>query len=190
MKRILSLLLIVACSMCIALAQETSGLKPSTELNVSQYTAPRGYRGFVELAPVTLSSSGLTLNLSTTHGYQFNHHIFLGGGIAYYTYLFSQYGETDVPLYIAIQSNVGEKLAQFTYGGRAGILLYSKHEYMNQETYKSEISEGFGGLYFNFNIGLRLGFTPQYAMTIKPQLELLLGGFPTLNVGIGFGFEF
>ena len=33
-------------------------------------------------------------------------------------------------------------------------------------------------------------FTPQFAMTIKPQLELLLGGFPTLNVGIGFGFEF
>ena len=61
---------------------------------------------------------------------------------------------------------------------------------MSQETYTSEISEGFGGLYFNFNLGLRLGFTPQYAMTIKPQLEFLYGGFPTLNFGLNFGFEF
>ncbi|MBR5002367.1 MAG: hypothetical protein IKY13_02505 [Bacteroidaceae bacterium] len=190
MKRILSLMLVAICCIGIATAQETSGLQPTTELNVSQHTAPRGYRGFVELAPITPSTSGATLNLSTTHGYQFNHNFFLGGGIGYYTYLFSQYGETDVPLYIAVQSNVGEKMAQFTYGGRAGILLYTKHEYMSQETYTSEIAEGFGGLYFNFNLGLRLGFTPQYAMTIKPQFELLLGGFPTLNVGIGFGFEF
>ena len=190
MKRFFSLMLIIACSMGIAFAQETSGLQPTTELNVSQHTAPRGYRGFVELAPFTLSTSGATLNLSTTHGYQFNHHFFLGGGIGYYTY-FGQSGETDVPIYIAIQSNVGESMAQFTYGARIGTMLYTKHEYTNSaDPTITEIDEGTGGLYFNFNLGLRLGFTPQYAMTIKPQLELLLGGFPTLNVGIGFGFEF
>ena len=185
MRRILSLMLIVTCSMGIALAQETS-----TNNIEKTHTARRGYRGAVELAPFTLSTCGPTLNLSTTHGYQFSHNFFLGGGVAYYAYPFSYYGETDVPLYVAIQSNIGENLAQFTYGGRLGMILYSKHEYMNQETYLNEVHEGFGGLYFNFNIGLRLGFTPQYAMTIKPQFDIILGRFPCLNLGIGFGFEF
>ena len=164
----------------------------ATETSVTtKHMARRGYRGMVEFAPFTLSTSGLTLNLSTTHGYQFNHNLFVGGGIGLYSYIFSQAGETDVPLYIAIQSNVGEKKAQFTYGARVGTMLYTKHEYTDPaDPTITEINEGTGGLYFNLNLGLRLGFTPQYAMTIKPQLELLLGGFPTLNLGIGFGFEF
>ena len=70
-------------------------------------------------------------------------------------------------------------------------MLYTKHEYTDPaDPTITEIIEGTGGLYFNLNLGLRLGFTPQYAMTIKPQLELLLGGFPTLNFGLNFGFEF
>ena len=163
----------------------------ATETSVTtKHMARRGYRGMVELAPFTLSTSGPTLNLSTTHGYQFNHNLFVGGGIGLYSYIFSEVGETDVPLYVAIQSNVGEKMAQFTYGARAGIMLYSKHEYLDTTTGITKTNEGFGGLYFNLNLGLRLGFTPQFAMTIKPQLEFLYGGFPTINSGISFGFEF
>ena len=195
MRHIIATLLIFCCT-TLALAHQ--GNSPATEATpptgevFNKHLAARGYRGFVNYTPLTFTfiNQGIAGNISTTHGYQFSHNFFLGGGIAYYAYPFSSCGETDVPLYIAIQSNVGEKLAQFTYGGRLGMILYSKHDYMNQETYLNEIDEGFGGLYFNFNIGLRLGFTPQYAMTIKPQFDLILGRFPCLNLGIGFGFEF
>ncbi len=187
MKRILSLMLVAICCIGIATAQEAPQTTQQAETPTSKYMAAQGYRGLVELAPLTLSTSGATLKFNTIHGYQFNHSLFLGGGIG----IFARYNSdvTDIPVYVAIQSNVGEKLAQFTYGARLGMSAYSKHYYVDAFG-KDQCYEHFGALYLQFNLGLRLGFTPRHALTIKPELEVVYWGLPTIQLGLGFGFEF
>lgn len=185
-KHLITLLLALTCSITPTLAQAHESC---TDTNTSIHIAPRGYRGTVEIAPIALSVEGLAMKFNTTHGFQFNHNLFLGGGLGIVTYYNSD--KIDIPVYIAIQSNVGEKMAQFTYGGRLGVSVYSKHYGTDPENIPHEtVSEGAGPLYLNLNLGLRLGFSPQYAMTIKPELEVIYWGLPSLNFGINVGFEF
>lgn len=190
-KFLITSLLLILCSIAtMAQDESTSAVENATiEEQTSLYMATRGYRGTAEVSPLTVSIGGLAFKFGTTHGFQFNHKLFLGGGVGVIKYYNND--EIDIPVYIAIQSNVGKNMAQFTYGGRLGISVYSKHYYLvvnNQPT--TTVSEGPGPLYFNFNLGLRLGFTPQYAMTIKPELEVIYCGYPLANLGLNLGFEF
>ncbi|MBR4070785.1 MAG: hypothetical protein IKK16_06275, partial [Bacteroidaceae bacterium] len=113
---------------------------PNAEVT-NKHLAPRGYRGFVEFSPHFLGN--FAFDLHTIHGYQFKHGLFVGGGIGYYLRfddIYTQY----LPVYAAIQSNVGEKLAQFTYGGRLGFVVYSKSDYIN-DVGRPVLVEGFYG---------------------------------------------
>ena len=162
---------------------------PATTTNAevtNKHLAPRGYRGFVEFSPHFLGS--FAFDLHTIHGYQFKHGLFVGGGIGYYLRfdnIYTQY----LPVYAAIQSNVGEKLAQFTYGGRLGFVVYSKSDYIN-DVGRPVLVEGFYGCYGQFNLGLRLGFSQDFAMSIKPETELMIGLGININLGLKIGFEF
>lgn len=155
------------------------------ENGLTRYMARKGYKGSVE---VTVVATTYPVKVTTTHGYQFSHSLFVGGGVGV-NWDSRKNGDIDVPIYAAIQSNVGKKMAQFTYGAKVGVTAYSKHTFINSMGME-ETSQGFGGLYFNINLGLRLGFSPQFAITIKPDLELIYWGLPSLNSGINVGFEF
>ena len=148
----------------------------------TRYLASRGYRGFVDITP----SWGF-IGFNTMHGYQFSHNFFLGGGIKYIVDFNGD--DHDLPLYVALQGNFGQKKAQFTIGGRLGLLLYSKHDYLSPEG-EILISNGFGGFYLNLNMGVRVAFSSDYAMTIKPEMEMCYWGFPSIYPGISLGFEF
>ena len=54
----------------------------------------------------------------------------------------------------------------------------------------ADMIEGFYGYYGQFNLGLRLGFSQDFAMSIKPETELMIGGGIHINLGLKIGFEF
>lgn len=49
-------------------------------VSVMGVKAQGGYRGFVDVGP-SISGSGVSLDITTAHGYQFNKNWFLGGGV-------------------------------------------------------------------------------------------------------------
>lgn len=188
MKRTLPLLCLILSSILFAHISVAQELTEHSVIDVeNRYEAPQGYRGFVELTPAQVTTSGIYINLHTVHGKQLRHSLFLGGGVGI-NYLYNSKGFVNVPIYFAIQSNVGRKFAQFTYGGRLGLIAYDRHDYV--DSYGNlEIYEG-GGFYSQFNLGLRLGFSPEFALSIKPHIEFSVTGFFRLGAGLTIGAEF
>lgn len=71
----------------------------------------RGYNGFIE-SGFTVGSENSFDIISTAHGYQFNNHIFLGGGIAIHDYV--GVGEYDdnyfaIPVFVNFRANFLDK---------------------------------------------------------------------------------
>lgn len=161
----------------------TSGIEQTAEFN--PHLAPKGYRGFVELGIAN------SLVFSTTHGYQFSHSTFLGGGAGYFDNFKPKDRQIFVPIYLAIQGNAGKKLAQFTYGARFGILGYHRYYYINSKGDDVlSTSAGITGLYTQLNMGLRLGFTPDFALALKPQMGIMYTGSLFIFLVVNLGFEF
>lgn len=67
------------------ITKEVNGL--SQDEDEPAGVARRGYKGFVGSGAQYWNGDGSSASLFTSHGYQFNSHIFLGGGIAYLTTL-------------------------------------------------------------------------------------------------------
>ena len=148
--------------------------------DADRYLAPRGYRGFVDVCPYLGN-----LSVSTTHGFQFCHGFFMGGGIKY---MYTGNSQT-LPIYLALQSNVSRKKAQFTYGGRLGWVLFSQERQYNSDGNTVYTITPAGG-YLNLNLGVRIAFSQQYAMAIKPELDVTVWKEIALYPSIGIGFEF
>ncbi len=148
------------------------------EFKNSRHLAKRGYRGFAELNSGYYISGVAAFEISTTHGYQINHYLFVGGGIGV-DLLFTDgldSGGVAIPLYAALKGNFGSSIAQFTYGSRLGL---------------SVIPDGSIPFLWNINAGLRLGFTPNFALNITPDFSLLVGSeFFDARIGLRIGFEF
>lgn len=148
------------------------------ELETDRNMAKSGYRGFAELNSGYYISGVAAFEISTTHGYQINHYLFVGGGIGV-DLLFTdglESGGVAIPLYAALKGNLGSSIAQFTYGSRLGL---------------SVIPDGSIPFLWNINAGLRLGFTPNFALNITPDFSLLVGSeFFDARIGLRIGFEF
>ncbi len=145
--------------------------KPSANQVVNRYLAKQGYRGFASFDPGYFVSGIGGIALSTTHGYQLSHKAFIGGGIA-----LDIVSDMVCPAFFAaFRGNVGENVAQFTYGARLGFQL---------------VDEYFPFLW-NFDLGLRIGFSPKFGMLITPDFTLFTGSdFFDFRSGIRIGFEF
>ena len=193
-KILLSLMLVALCASASYAANDADSIATANEQvaqveEVNPHLAPRGYRGFAEIDP-WFTNTTYILNVKTTHGFQFNHGLFVGGGIGYYDDFLPD-GKKFLPIYAAIQSNVGKNLAQFTYGGKLGFLAYHRYDFQSPSgDIKVSESAGFSGWYLNLNLGLRLGFCPDFALTLKPEIELYFAGMPIFCSGINIGFEF
>lgn len=157
---------------------------------ISTRVARKGYRGYVNITPMDFTFRGLICNITTTHGRQFNPYLFVGGGAGI---LLKYHDDSFIfPVYAAIKGNVGKRVAQFTYGARLGFAFGKEYigGYYSDEGYPYEVYEWCGGLYFSTNIGLRLGFTPQYALRIAPESAIYLGSYLNISMGLRLSFEF
>lgn len=65
------------------ITKEVNGLSQDEDDDESAGVAKRGYKGFAGLGVQYWKGDESSASVFTSHGYQFNSHIFLGGGIAY-----------------------------------------------------------------------------------------------------------
>lgn len=64
------------------ITKEVNGLSQDEDDDESAGVAKRGYKGFVGLGAQYWNVKQSSASVFTSHGYQFNSHIFLGGGVA------------------------------------------------------------------------------------------------------------
>lgn len=221
MKKLLTLLFITLCSNAIAQeVQNTESLNGTvvigdaieqTDVDVTTQptdaptdnqpvikdrSARKGYRGYVNVTPTCVTLRGLFAEVSTTHGKQFNPYLFVGGGVGVMLDYRSNSGEYDyaqfmIPVYVALKGNVGRRMAQFTYGIRAGWAWGKAYlSDLDDNGAPNETYDWCGGFYSNYSVGLRLAFTPQYALRITPEMSTYLGSYLNLTFGLRLGFEF
>lgn len=198
MKRII-LLLIIAC--CIPRVWSMNNMvenhhtdkvmtdEKSTTQIVNKRLANKGYRGFVNYTPLiaTFINDGISGSISTTHGYQLNHHAFVGGGVGFHINLGNEGLGVAIPVYAAFKGNVGNRLAQFTYGARLGV-SYADYGNFNSDT---SIHNGETALaYINVNLGLRLGIARYFAIRLTPEVDIFTGKYSIAGIGLRLGFEF
>lgn len=158
----------------------------------SRFTAPTGYRGFVDVMLLNLSwQNGLAFNITTSHGYQFNHYAFLGAGIGL-DLSYTAGNECIIPIFAEFRGNVGKNQLQFTYGARLGTALgtglisyYDPIDDIYVDAYQSG-----AGLYTCASVGLRIAYSPNFAVNLSPEVSLTLGSFSNFSTGFRLGFEF
>lgn len=152
----------------------------------SARTAMKGYKGFADLGYIVDVSDmdASKLQLSTSHGYQFNNYLYLGGGVAldYYT----DADKISVPIFADFKVNfINKRITPFAdtkFGYSVGDV------------------EGF---YSSVGIGVRFGLKGKKAISLKLQYDYQEYNYSysssyyyyddTSNIsGIGFkvGFDF
>lgn len=129
---------------------------------MNSYT-PRGYRGFVELGyafGVGEDGNNDRLEITTTHGYQFNPYIFVGGGAGIHYYNDAE--EALMPVFGEFRANLLDGPITPYVGFKLG---YSA--VLNDSDYWE------GGAFFSPSIGVRF----------------LTGGDKFLNVSFGYSLQ-
>ena len=114
-----------------------------------------GYHGYVSTNSAIFFPDYLQIGFSTTHGIQIHSNLFIGGGFALNFVEDKNGGEIYMPIYTELRTNLGENLAQFSAGTRIGLSI------------SNDI-----GFYWYLDAGLRLGFSPKFALHITPFVEL------------------
>lgn len=128
--------------------------KPTPPAPEKKHVAKRGYHGYFSTSYAIFLPDCSQIGFATTHGAQLYPQFFIGGGLALNFIADGEKGKFYMPIYAEARTNWGEKLAQFSAGTRIGV------------TIGSDI-----GFYWHLDAGLRLGFTPKFAMHIAPFVE-------------------
>ena len=164
-------------------------IQDQVSATINKRLAAKGYRGFVNYTPLiaTFINDGISGSISTTHGYQINHRAFVGAGVGFHINLGDEGFGVAIPVYVAFKGNVGERVAQFTYGARVGV-SYADYGKLGNET---SVHNGQTALaYINVNLGLRLGIARYFAIRLTPEVDLFAGKYNIAGAGLRIGFEF
>ncbi len=130
----------------------------------------KGYKGMVETGMTFYEghSEFSTFDISTTHGFQINPHIFVGAGVGY-----SGDEEGDyhmLPLYAAFRGNIPVNHKFFPFAGaRLGYSL-----------------DGWEGLYFNPNVGCTYMFNRRLGIDLSLGYTLQQVRFSGSLLGFNF----
>ena len=142
----------------------------------------KGYKGFVDFGYVVDVSGhhASKIELSTSHGYQFNNYFFLGGGVA--VSHFTDANLTTVPFFINFRANfINRPITPFM-----------------------ELRTGYSagdieGLYSTLGAGVRFALRNKMALNLKLEYNLQEYDIPDYywdssydlhGIGIKIGFEF
>jgi hypothetical protein len=189
MKRLFVLFAVLAFTACtVALAQETdetvielangSILKTGNNRAISKaqsnsYDAIIGYRGFVDLGYIIdlRTYDGYNgFDITTSHGYQFNPYIFLGGGLGMQLYKVSSNNKylATIPAFVDFRTN-----------------------FIKLHKYSSNRIIPFAGLKIGYTTGVFEGETGTLGSYIVPSLgvKAMLTSSVALNLSIGYTLQ-
>ncbi|NDV80560.1 porin family protein [Bacteroides sp. 51] len=75
----------------------------------------RGYKGFIDMGYTFADEYEDRIEMSTSHGYQFNNYLFVGGGIAYHYYHDDETDLYTMPIFANFRANfMNKKVTPFT----------------------------------------------------------------------------
>lgn len=160
----------------------STGNKFGSAMNVSE----RGYHGMVEIGPCFgFGGPDVGFDLSTSHGYDFNPHLFVGGGMGLnlvpgvYTY-YSHY-------------NVYDEFLVKLYGEVRGYLLRSAvTPYLGLKLgpsfYTSSVDSGRVEAYVEASAGARWKFYRDYAVNLALSADTGWDYCGSLCIKVGFEF--
>lgn len=175
----------------------------------TRWSAKKGYAGFVDVELGAEPYDGyFAYSISTTHGYQINHHAFIGVGFGYgsneYYYnleggdhYYKYHRESNFDLFATFKGNVGRSRIQFTYGAKVGLTIYSCNlweEVYNYETrsfYDYESSYIYPGFIAGGYLGARIVASSKIAFNITPYCNFRdrhYGGEWTIGARLGIEF--
>ncbi|MDR3143097.1 MAG: hypothetical protein LBU37_15435 [Tannerellaceae bacterium] len=141
-----------------------------------------GYRGFVDLGIFTGISNfefgGFAYEITTSHGYQFNPYIFLGGGLGLQSYkkdlLKSRqkkdtFTMTTLPIFADFRANVTERgpvipFAGLKIGSTTGFTKIKKEVPGEENESESESETKDLGAYIVPSVGVNVMLTPSFAL--------------------------
>lgn len=126
----------------------------------------KGYKGMLNAGWILLSEN-TSFEVLTTHGYQFNPHLFIGGG-------------TGINFYSSpSKANVGSTLIREgafipIFADIRGYLLKGKISPYAEAKIGGliPVTEGDAGIYFAPEIGCKLGFSSKFALNIAAEYIL------------------
>lgn len=150
-----------------------------------------GYRGFVEMgyAIGTGDNAEDRLEISTSHGYQFNPYLFLGGGVGFHYY--TNADEAMLPFFVDFRAN----FIRGSVTPYAGVKL-------GYSALLGDIFGSSGGLYFSPSIGVRFSIDSDKAINVSLGYSLqrlnndayyddyYYDGFTMNALHLKVGFEF
>ena len=157
----------------------STGNKFGSAMNVSE----RGYHGMVEIGPsfVISGPDGVGFDLSTSHGYDFNPHLFVGGGMGI-TYIPDAYDINDWPGY-------PDEVMINIYAEIRGYLLRSAvTPYLGLKLGSSFYPDGFVGANLEAAVGVRWNFSRDYAVNLALLCGSGMRGYGSLCIKVGFEF--
>lgn len=158
----------------------------------SPWEAKRGYTGYIDFRLGGYDFYDFVFGLTTTHGYQFNKHVFLGLGIGFELTWNTEYA---IPIFLAYNGNVGSGRIQFIYGAKLGLSI---NDYYYEDYYGGYYGGYYGDYYgdyystnvdfmFGVYVGMRAALSEKCALRIAPEFGMMGS---TLTFGAGIGFEF
>ncbi len=155
----------------------------SVSLTAAAIDPGKGYRGFVDAnLDLTFNQSGAPgkttayYGVSTSHGYQFNDHYYLGAGvmIEYHNRLYHNYG-FNFPIYLHTRTDW--RLGRFPLYGdvRVGGVIFGEYRFYLSPTVGYRLNLG-GKSNLNFGIGMTFrGYGWSDQKTLHPQLAVRAG---------------
>lgn len=167
-----------------------------------RWSAKKGYAGFVDVElGATIYPDEFAYSISTTHGYQINHHAFIGAGFGYgsnerydsgYDY-YEYHRESNFDLFATFKGNVGRSRIQFTYGAKVGLTICSCNRYI--EHYDNVQGIESSNIYPEFiaggYLGARIVASSKIAFNITPYCNFRdrhYGGEWTIGARLGIEF--
>lgn len=151
-------------------------------MNSYESSTSRGYKGFVEAGYILdlTDNNANRAELSTTHGFQFNDYLFVGGGAA-----FNYYTDADAysaPVFASFRANFTKKRIAPFADAKLGYSIGDVE-----------------GAYATAGIGVRFALARKMALNLKLEYVYQDYGYTSYNtdyseslngVGIKLGFEF
>lgn len=136
----------------------------------AQNPPQRGYRGFAETGySFGLGNEGMNrFEISTTHGFQFNEHLFIGGGVAYHSFHKNGFDWEGVPVFGEIRGD--------WFRGKFSPFASAKLGYNTGDI---------EGLYFAPAAGCRYAFGKKFGLNLSLGYSLQMADFIELNYDHG-----
>ena len=168
----------------LRIEKELVGSSESTVRSRKREMKSTGYRGFVEASSifsVGKDKYNSIINVSTSHGYQFNPYWFTGGGLALH-------GCGMLPLFAEARGNMLACRYTPLVDLKTGV-AFDVDRFRSKYNISHQSNRAF--YFLNPSIGFSFSLSRAYAMNVRIDYTLVCNRYYTGNgIGVGVGVEF